>query len=236
MIVISRDGQRHERDLMHLPLVVADDDIDFVGGLRSTSHRARGTMRDDGLVTAAASSGALLDESDLASIEQQYVGGITAVQIVEVFTARGIRFSEASFRKYVQLGLLPRSRRVGRKGKHRGSLGVYPAKTVRRINAVKTLMAEGHTIEEIAGDLLVYADLTEAIEEALDDLLARLAADIEGPRGQASRKQLDRELASARALAKQLGQQFTQLVRQLRAPKSQEIRRSGAAGSAEDLL
>ena len=47
-------------------------------------------------------------------------------QIVEAFTDAGVRLSEATFRKWVQLGLLPRSRRVGRKGKHQGSLGLYP--------------------------------------------------------------------------------------------------------------
>jgi len=67
---------------------------------------------------------ALLKEEELRAIEGTYPHGITAVQIVDAFTSRGIKFSEASFRKYVQQGLLPRSRRVGRKGKHRGSLGV----------------------------------------------------------------------------------------------------------------
>ena len=35
-----------------------------------------------------------------------------------------MKFSEATLRKYVQLGLLPRSVRVGRKGKHQGSQGI----------------------------------------------------------------------------------------------------------------
>ena len=50
---------------------------------------------------------------------------------------KGVRLSEATFRKYVQAGLLPRSKRVGRKGKHRGSQGLYPVEAVRRIG--KTL-------------------------------------------------------------------------------------------------
>src|SRR4029077_4261491 len=85
--------------------------------------------------------------------------------------------SEASFRKYVQQNLLPRSRRVGRKGKHRGSLGVYPAKTVRRINTVKRLMADGFTIEEIQGQFLLYTDLVEGVAEHFAELGTRLAAD-----------------------------------------------------------
>src|SRR6185503_16863277 len=122
--------------------------------------------------------GSLLKEEDLRAIEGTYPDGITAVQIVDAFTSRGIKFSEASFRKYVQQGLLPRSRRVGRKGKHRGSLGVYPSKTVRRINEVKQLMAAGYTIEEIQGELLVYTELVENVSENLAALGARLASDI----------------------------------------------------------
>jgi hypothetical protein len=38
---------------------------------------------------------------------------------------------------------------VGRKGKHRGSQGLYPATVVRQIDAIRRLMAQGHTIEEI---------------------------------------------------------------------------------------
>src|SRR6185436_7910159 len=74
-------------------------------------------------VGGAGTRTALLTEEELRAIEGTYAEGITAVQIVEVFTSRGIKLSEASFRKYVQQGLLPRSKRVGRKGKHRGSLG-----------------------------------------------------------------------------------------------------------------
>ena len=139
--------------------------------------------RDDDAPGASGSGGTpsrthLLKEEELRAIEGTYADGITAVQIVDVFTSRGIKFSEASFRKYVQQGLLPRSKRVGRKGKHRGSLGVYPAKTIRRINTVKQLMADGHTIEEIQGQFLLYTDLVEGVAEHLAELWARLAADV----------------------------------------------------------
>src|SRR5262245_18402737 len=78
--------------------------------------------------------GAFISERDLRTIHRDFPEGLTSVHIVDIFTTRGIRFSEATFRKYVQQGLLPRSRRVGRKGKHHGSLGLYPSTTVRRIN------------------------------------------------------------------------------------------------------
>lgn len=177
----------------------------------------------------------LLTEDELRAIESTYEDGITAVQIVDVFASRGIRLSEASFRKYVQQGLLPRSRRIGRKGKHRGSLGVYPAKTVRRINAVKRLMADGHTIEEIQGEFLLYTDLIEAVVEALADLGTRLEREI-GQLPDDERRRHELELAQLRRDSASLSSRLSELTRRLTAPRTEKTRRSGAAGSAEDLL
>ncbi len=177
----------------------------------------------------------LLKDDELRAIETTYADGITAVQIVEVFTARGIKFSEATFRKYVQQGLVPRSRRVGRKGKHRGSLGVYPAKTVRRINTVKSLMADGHTIVEIQGQFLLYTDLVEGVAEHVAELSARLAGDI-ARLDPAQRKQLERELADARRDADALLDRLGELTRRVAAPRTDSLRLAGAAGGAEDLL
>src|SRR5215831_2471077 len=101
------------------------------------------------LLSSAPAARGLLDEREIEEIERAWPNGLTSRQIVDVFETRGIRFSEATLRKYVQLGLLPRSVRVGRKGKHRGSCGLYPAHVVRRVNAVKGMMAEDRTIEEI---------------------------------------------------------------------------------------
>jgi len=67
-----------------------------------------------------------LEPGELARIESEFARGLSAGAIVEIFRPKGVRLSEATFRKYVQTGLLPRSRRVGRKGKHRGSHGLYP--------------------------------------------------------------------------------------------------------------
>ena len=177
----------------------------------------------------------LLKEEDLRAIEGTYPEGITAVQIVEVFTSRGIKFSEASFRKYVQQGLLPRSRRIGRKGKHRGSLGVYPSKTVRRINAVKQLMADGYTIEEIQGQFLLYTDLAEGVAENLTELWARLTADVSRLET-STRRELERELAEARRDGDRLVERLGELTRRVAAPRTDSLRLAGAAGGAEDLL
>jgi hypothetical protein len=176
-----------------------------------------------------------LSDAELRAIEDAYGNGITAQQIVEVFTSRGMKLSEASFRKYVQLGLLPRSRRVGRKGKHRGSLGVYPAKTVRRINTVKRLMADGHTIETIQGEFLLYTDLVESLGENMIELLRRLEHDVHaGP--EAERYRLALEINELRRSATDLVQKLERLAQRVAAPRGGTSRRGGAAGSAEDLL
>jgi DNA-binding transcriptional MerR regulator len=146
-----------------------------------------------------------------------------------------VKFSEASFRKYVQQGLLPRSRRVGRKGKHRGSLGLYPAKTVRRINRVKQLMADGHTIEEIQGEFLAYTDLIETITESLTDLWSRLAGDLESAEP-ALRRELTRELTEVHNDGDRLVDRLSSLERRVAAPRTDTLRLAGAAGSAEDLF
>lgn len=200
------------------------------------SHRRRQGGGDSEAGARETRPGGLLTDDELRAIETTYSDGITAVQIVEVFTSRGVKFSEASFRKYVQQGLLPRSRRVGRKGKHRGSLGVYPAKTVRRINAVKQLMNDGHTIEEIQAEFLQFTDLVENLQEALAGLLGRLERDAEARLDPASRKAVVRDLADARRLADDLTRRLDDVVRKVAAPAADRIRRTGAAGSAEDLL
>ena len=76
-----------------------------------------------------------LDDETLANLERQYASGLTSSELIDVCASHGIQLSEANLRKYVQLGLLPRSVRVGRKGKHKGSLGLYPARAIRQLTA-----------------------------------------------------------------------------------------------------
>jgi hypothetical protein len=193
--------------------------------------------RDDHAPAASGSpSGAsLLTEEQLRGIETTYSEGLTAVQLVDAFTSRGIKFSEASFRKYVQQGLLPRSRRVGRKGKHKGSLGVYPAKTVRRINDVKRLMLDGYTIEEIQGQFLLYTDLVEGVGENLNELCDRLVRDAERLETSVRREVL-RDLADVRKDGGDIVDRLNVLTRKVAAPRTDALRLTGAAGGAEDLL
>lgn len=204
---------------------------------RRGSYAVVSARRDDDAPASGGSApyATLLSEEQLRGIETTYPDGLTAVQLVDAFTSRGIKFSEASFRKYVQQGLLPRSKRVGRKGKHKGSLGVYPAKTVRRINAVKRLMADGFTIEEIQGQFLLYTDLVEGVGENLTELCERLTRDAEKLEATVRREVL-KELTEVRKDGGDIVERLTALTRRVAAPRTDSLRLAGAAGGAEDLL
>jgi DNA-binding transcriptional MerR regulator len=125
-------------------------------------------------VPPGAEAGSPWTEHELARIERQHPHGMSVQQIVEAFSAHGERLTEATFRKYVQLGLLPRSVRVGRKGKHRGSQGLYPPTAVRQIDHVRRLMAQGFTIEEIQREFLFVRGDIEALGRQLDRVYAAI--------------------------------------------------------------
>jgi len=112
---------------------------------------------------------------------------------------------------------------------------VYPSKTVRRINAVKQLMADGYTIEEIQGQFLLYTDLAEGVAENLTELWARLTADVSRLET-STRRELERELADARRDGDRLVERLGELTRRVAAPRTDSLRLAGAAGGAEDLL
>lgn len=184
---------------------------------------------------------AVLDEATIAAIEAEHSTGLSSAQIVEAFAARGARLSEATFRKWVQLGLLPRSRRIGRKGKHQGSLGIYPPSTVRRIAAIKRLMAESLTIEDIARSLR-FRDEIEALERGLGELCKGIEEKLQQGAGldEAERKKGERELAEVRKQAGELVRRIGSLERRVVVPLERDARArafgSGAAGGAGDLL
>ena len=155
-------------------------------------------------------------EEELEAIEQAHADGMSVQQIVEAFTARGTRLSEATFRKYVQLGLLPRSVRVGRKGKHRGSQGLYPATAVRQIDHIRRLMHQGFTMEEIQkeflfvrGDIDALSRQLKRVYQAIEDAVheqARQGADDAG---------VGSALSEARGLGKELVEKLEAIERRL---------------------
>lgn len=182
-----------------------------------------------------------LDEKILSELEEQSPDGLTAAQIIEAFVRRGIHLSEATFRKYVQLGLLGRSRRIGRKGKHQGSLGVYPATTVRRVNAIKQMMAAHYTIEDIQRSFLRFTEQIEAQKRGMSQLLDGFATELRAGQFPAERRRaLTRELEAARLLTEQLTAHVESLERQLISPLERAARERALGtfgkGGTDELL
>src|SRR3954447_17008400 len=122
----------------------------------------------------------ILGPEEIARIEAQHAGGLPARAILEIFAPRGVALSEGTFRKYVQAGLLPRSRRVGRKGKHRGSQGVYPVEAVRRVNVIKKMMSEGLTLEDIGRSFVFFKNHIDQLERGFGEVLDGFEAELSG--------------------------------------------------------
>lgn len=173
----------------------------------------------------------LLETKQLADIERDHAGGLPARTIVEIFKPLGVRLSEATFRKYVQVGLLPRSRRVGRKGKHQGSRGLYPVGTVRRLNLIKKMMAEGLTLEEIRRSFVYYRNEIEELERVLDGVLAGHERELgERPLAPDVKAHLEREVLAARASGKKLVRQLERIASRLVAGGHASDGEGGGAG------
>jgi DNA-binding transcriptional MerR regulator len=146
-----------------------------------------------------------LDLIEIERIERERAAGITSGEVVRLFESKGARLSAATFRKYVQAGLLPRSRRVGRKGKHTGSTGLYPVSVVRRVAAIKRMMAEGYTLEDIRGSFVTVANRLEDVEKGLAELVADLGRKARGhPRRRQFVEELERAEREARRALERL--------------------------------
>lgn len=153
---------------------------------------------------------------DIAAIEKRHPEGLSSKQIIEVMERLGEPLTEATLRKYVQLGLLPRSRRVGEKGKHRGSRGIYPVDVIRRVHEIRRAMDGGETLEELAAAQAVRAKVSSAraaMEEALsaaeEDLANRT---LEKKKKIASKARLVQLKKQARTLLRELERWSSDLV------------------------
>lgn len=170
----------------------------------------------------------ILRPDEIDQIEREYAQGVPARVIVEIFRPKGVRLSEATFRKYVQAGLLPRSRRVGRKGKHRGSQGLYPVESVRRINAIKKMMAEGLTLEDIKRTWVVMKNHVDLIDRELTQVLSGCEVMLhERPATDRQRRELETELTLIRGRARELVRDVTRL--------GSAVSAHGSAGRAIDV-
>lgn len=150
-----------------------------------------------------------LDEATLSRLEKEHEGGLTSAEILTLLEQYGVKFSEATLRKYVQLGLLPRSVRVGRKGKHQGSQGMYPAAVVRQILRIKEMMAEDLTIEQIQREILFVRGDIEELTRVLGRIFDTLSdATKSHAKAGVTGRAMTQELAGARSLAKELVQKL----------------------------
>lgn len=146
-----------------------------------------------------------IDDATLDRLEGQHARGLTSVEILDLFARAGIALSEATLRKYVQLGLLPRSVRVGRKGKHQGSQGIYPVGVVRQILRIKQMMAEDYTIEQIQREFLFMRSELQTLEQTLEALFEKLSRVVrEKERAEATAKAVARDVREARKLGQDL--------------------------------
>lgn len=189
----------------------------------------------------SASHEGLIAEPELDEIERSNPEGLSSAQVVEMFRRHGLKLSEATFRKYVQLGLLPRSRRVGRKGKHQGSMGLYPATVVRRLNAIRRMMGESYTIEEIQRTFLRFTEQLEALERALTSIFTSIDSDLGQLELEASKKRkLERSVEECKHQAEELVERLAELERVIVAPLERAARArafsTGTSGGAGDLL
>jgi hypothetical protein len=140
----------------------------------------------------------------LDRLERDHPQGITSAEILDTFASLNVKFSEATLRKYVQLGLLPRSVRVGRKGKHQGSQGLYPASVVRQILRIKEMMAEDYTIDEIQREFLFVRGDIEDLERSIEKVFDALRGAAGDRRSDTSGRAIAYDLATAEGLARDL--------------------------------
>jgi DNA-binding transcriptional MerR regulator len=150
-----------------------------------------------------------LDDAALAKIERSHPEGISSQAIIEAFAHTGDRLSEATLRKYVQLGLLPRSVRVGKKGKHQGSQGLYPASVVRQIVRIRKMMAEDYTIEQIQKEILFVRGDIEELERTLGKIFEALDVALSERSSEAATRGLTTEMHGAKKMANELVDRLT---------------------------
>jgi DNA-binding transcriptional MerR regulator len=146
----------------------------------------------------------MIDTETLAQLEKANVAGLTSAEILDVFARYDVQLSEATLRKYVQLGLLPRSVRVGRKGKHQGSQGIYPVSVVRQILRIKRMMAESYTIEQIQREFLFIRSEVEQLESMLTRIFKKLEGVLKERKTERATTAVQRDVGDARSLSKDL--------------------------------
>jgi hypothetical protein len=167
----------------------------------------------------------------LERLEREHPQGLTSQEILDTLASYDVKFSEATLRKYVQLGLLPRSIRVGRKGKHQGSQGMYPATVIRQIQRIRDMMAQNFTIEEIQREFLFVRGDIEDLERSIAkvfDALREAARDRRAEvRSETTGRAIANDLATAEQLANDLLAKLTVIEERLMAQAQLQKRATG---------
>ncbi len=168
-----------------------------------------------------------ISEEVLDRLEQEHPQGITSAEILDVFASHGIKFSEATLRKYVQQGLLPRSVRVGRKGKHQGSQGMYPAGIVRQVQTIREMMDQNYTIEEIQREFLFVRGDIEDLERSIAKVFEALKEAAKERRSDTTQRAIGGDLTAAESLARDLVARLTMIEERLLAQAQLSRRATG---------
>lgn len=175
-----------------------------------------------------------LDEQALAKIEREHREGLTSQQILDLLNAAQVHITESTLRKYVQLGLLPRSVRVGKKGKHQGSQGFYPSAVVRQIVRIREMMAEDWTIEQIQKEFLFVRGDIEELERTLNKVFAAIEGAAKERASEASGHAALGELVGAKRIAEDLIDKLTAIESRLVARARLSRAKTGLAGRAAE--
>jgi DNA-binding transcriptional MerR regulator len=166
----------------------------------------------------------ILRPEELERIERDHATGLPARAIIEIFRPHRVRLSEATFRKYIQAGLLPRSRRVGRKGKHQGSQGLYPVEVVRRINAIKKMMAAGRTLEEIKRSFVFFKNHIDQLDRGFAEVFDGFAGELkERPFGDRHRREMTQQLERLRVRSHELVREVSRFGSQVTARSTEDL-------------
>jgi DNA-binding transcriptional MerR regulator len=178
----------------------------------------------------------MIDAETLSQLEKAHAAGVTSAEILDVFARHDVQLSEATLRKYVQLGLLPRSVRVGRKGKHQGSQGIYPVSVVRQILRIKQMMAESYTIEQIQREFLFIRSEVEQLESMLSRIFKKLEGVLKERKAERPNvsvsvtSAVQRDVGDARSLSKELMTRLTAIETKLTSRNRLESVPSASAG------
>ena len=126
--------------------------------------------------------------AQLTALEEKHPEGLTLAQILGCLEHEGIHIAVATFRKYVQRGLLPQSQLVRREngGMHSGSQGLYPATAIRYLLEIRARRSAGETLAKIRQNMRA-AILQDALGRRFANVWRALQAEIAGRRDLNSR-------------------------------------------------